>query len=113
VSEIILGDCLEVMRGMADNQFDLVLTDPPYGLWGKEPHGRVGGRKLKGVRHEWDKFTPDKEYFDEMRRVSKQQIIWGANYFNCFNGGGAIVWDKLQPLPSVSQYEIASISGYQ
>jgi len=46
-----------------------------------------------------------------MRRVSKEQVIWGANYFNCFSGEhGAIVWNKLQPLPTASQCEIASYS---
>lgn len=102
VNKIILGDCLEVMRGMADNSVDLVLTDPPYGKsWtrnNKTPgFGSQGNKAWRTDELTWDKFTPTQEYFDEMIRVSKNQIIFGGNYFtdklpvsNCW-----IVWDKI------------------
>ena len=112
MDEVILGDCLEVMRGFKDKQFDLVLTDPPYGI-NVENNYAIGGRndKAKDETIDWDSSVPPPEYFDEMRRVSKEQVIWGANYFNCFSGEhGAIVWNKLQPLPTASQCEIASYS---
>lgn len=107
--KIVEGDCLEVMRGFADNQFDLVLTDPPYGL---EDYRPVGNRGEADREVAWDKL-PSKEIMNEIRRISKNQIIWGANYLNCFERGGAIVWDKMQPLPDSSQAEIASVSGYR
>lgn len=89
-----LGDCLEVMKQMPDKSVDLVLTDPPYGIGiAKNPF------RQKFEKKEWDNFIPTKEYFDEIIRVSKHQIIWGGNYFSehlppsrCF-----YIWDKVQP----------------
>lgn len=102
IDQIIQGDCLNEMKKMSDNQFDLVLTDPPYGkTWttrnrGKNPFGSSNHLNETSLI-EWDKFTPTQEYFDEMQRVSKNQIIFGGNYFtdklpisNCW-----IVWDKV------------------
>ena len=102
MSKIILGDCLEVMRGFKDNQFDWIITDPPYGKMWTRNNGKTFGFGSSGElteddKTEWDKFTPSQEYFDEMFRVSKNQIIFGGNYFtdklpisNCW-----IVWDKV------------------
>ncbi len=73
MSKIILGDCLEVMRGFEDNQFDLVLTDPPYGLEPNNMRNAVGFMDVS-----WDKQAISKEYLDECIRVSKNQIIWGG-----------------------------------
>jgi len=112
INKIICGDCFEVMRDWPDNCVDLVLTDPPYGI-NIENNYTIGGRndKEKDLTIKWDDEIPSFEYFTEMYRVSKEQIIWGANYFNCFNGkNGAIVWNKIQPLPTASQCEIASYS---
>ena len=112
VNQIICGDCLEAMRAMPDKSVDLVLTDPPYGIGVQHKHcvaTRKDGRSNEKII--WDKHSPPEEYFYQMRRVGKEQIIWGANYFNCFSDkGGAIVWDKLQPLPDSSQCELASYS---
>jgi len=91
---LIHGDCLEVMKDMPDKSIDLVLTDPPYGIGiSKNPF------RQKFAKKEWDNFIPTKEYFDEIFRVSKNQIIWGGNYFTehlypsrCF-----YIWDKVQP----------------
>ena len=111
INKVICGDCLEVMKQMPDKSVDLVLTDPPYGI-GDRNSRPVGNRDEKYKNVSWD-ILPSRQYIDEIIRVSKRQIIWGANYLNCFTDGGAIVWDKLQPLPDSSQCEIASISGYK
>ena len=100
-------DCLEAMNEMSDNQFDLAIVDPPYGIgnWVQQT-GNKRGKKV-----DWNDSTPNKQYFKELERVSKEQIIWGANYYNCFNNkGGAIVWDKKNPNPKFSKCEIASYS---
>ncbi len=75
-------DCLEAMRQMTDNQFDLAIVDPPYGI-GFGSYNRTPSDKA-GKRHkqkDWDESIPTQEYFDELRRVSKNQIVWGGNYF--------------------------------
>jgi len=96
------GDCLEVMQEMDDNGIDLVLTDPPYGIktamTGKT--GKVGGGHVVPSTEygyqEWDKKIPNKIYFDEMKRIGKNQIIFGGNYFAEYldNSPCWIVWDK-------------------
>ena len=89
------ADCLDIMREMPDKSVDLVITDPPYGI------GEDGGRcRTRGSDHtngdclEWDDKTPSKEYFDEMFRVSKNQIIFGGNYFELPISRGWIYWQK-------------------
>lgn len=105
-------DCMELMARYPDKYFDLAISDPPYGI--DVANINFGARKVKNKscdNKDWDNEIPTPEYFAELKRVSKEQIIWGANYFNCFNGNrGAIVWDKIQPLPTSSQCEIASYS---
>jgi site-specific DNA-methyltransferase (adenine-specific)/modification methylase len=108
---LYLGDCLEIMSEL--EQVDAVITDPPYGI-GVQNNYTVGGRDdKKKESFSWDNTAPSNLCFDMIKDISKRQIIWGANYFNCFSDGGAIIWDKLQPLPDSSQCEIASISGYK
>lgn len=96
-SEVILGDCLEVMRHLPDNHYDLILTDPPYGKKASKGTNGFGTSKNRTYEEDWDKLPPSKEYFDEIIRVSKNQIIFGGNYFtdklppsNCW-----LVWDKI------------------
>jgi site-specific DNA-methyltransferase (adenine-specific) len=98
-STVILGDCVEVMKGYADGYFDLAVVDPPYGI------GEDGGKKRHRNRQvftefekkDWDSAIPTKEYFDELFRVSKNQIIWGGNYFveHLKPKMGWIFWNKL------------------
>ena len=109
--ELLNMDCMEYMRGLPDKAFDLVIVDPPYGI-GVGIFEPVGGRgEANKDDKKWDSSIPTDAYFVELRRVSEEQIIWGANYFNCFSSGhGAIVWDKMQPLPDSSQCELASYS---
>lgn len=94
-------DCLEAMRQMTDNQFDLAIVDPPYGIdvandsrFGKK--FKVAATKRKEyAKKDWDKGVPTKEYFEQLFRVSKNQIIWGINYYPYdFLTGGRLFWDK-------------------
>jgi len=102
--ELFNMDCMEAMKDMDDNQFDLAIVDPPYG---------IGNFVQSDKKHEckWNEEIPDKKYFIELSRVSKERIIWGANYYNSFCKGGGIVWNKDNPHPSMSKCEIASYSG--
>ena len=103
-------DCMNVMKDYEDNQFDLAIIDPPYGI----PKSWDGAGKLKNriiqkqtkQLKKWD-IAPKKEYFDELFRVSKNQIIWGGNYFDLPPTRGIICWDKVQPFPNFSAWEMA------
>jgi site-specific DNA-methyltransferase (adenine-specific) len=91
-STVILGDCVEVMKGFSDNQFDLAIVDPPYGI---DRNGmEMGNSVFNKDEKEWDKSVPNKEYFDELFRVSKNQIIWGGNYFELPVSRYFAIWDK-------------------
>jgi len=84
---------MELMGRYEDNHFDLAIVDPPYGI------GMDGGKIGKGknlAKKNWDNQTPNKEYFDELFRVSKNQIIWGGNYFMLPLTKSWIYWDKMQ-----------------
>lgn len=110
INRIINADCLDILRQLPDKCIDLVLTDPPYGLQAKSTQGagKLKNRALnKGdISTKWD-IAPTSEAFAEIFRVSKNQIIWGGNYFilppcRCF-----IVWDKCQPWDNFSKAEYA------
>jgi len=99
LNTVICGDCLEVMRGMEDNSVDLVLTDPPYGIKrDKQAMGKGGGvaKHINYGSYNWDNSIPSKDVFNEMFRISKNQIIFGGNYFIEYlkNSPCWIVWDK-------------------
>ena len=93
-------DCLEAMKSMQDNQFDLAIVDPPYGI--DMDGGNIGGNNLTKAKDytkkDWDKSAPSKEYFNELKRINKNVIIFGANHFieNIPNSNSScwIVWDK-------------------
>lgn len=97
--ELLHMDCMEYMKGCEDNAFDLAIVDPPYGIG--MGGGKVGNSKKDyKMFHGGDKASPDQSYFNELRRVSKQQIIWGANHFIehlAINSSCWIAWDKVQP----------------
>lgn len=86
-------DCLEAMRNFPDKFFDLACVDPPYGI-GMD--GGCIGYKGDDVfeKKDWDRSTPPEEYFRELFRVSKNQIIFGGNYFNLPPNRCFLVWDK-------------------
>lgn len=111
-------DCLEAMRDMSDNQFDLAIVDPPYGI-GKftcESHTTKDGKRVKNKKkykdnYKWNEQIPSLNYFKELQRVSKRRIIWGSNYYPIVDGtGGSLVWYKGEMTKTISACEIASLS---
>jgi len=97
-NQFILGDCMEVMLSYPDNYFDLAIVDPPYGISINMNMGRRKGAEKVFVDKKWDESPPDEEYFSELFRVSKNQIIWGGNYFPLPLTKSWIFWDKDVPL---------------
>jgi site-specific DNA-methyltransferase (adenine-specific) len=94
-SEVYLEDCVTALKRYADNHFDLAIVDPPYGIGDKFKGGKTGKMNFNEiVNKDWDK-VPSDEYFSELQRVSKNQIIWGGNYFNLPPTRCFIVWDKI------------------
>lgn len=100
ISEVYNCDCLEYMRSLPDKYFDLCIADPPYGIGecGAKNHSRSKIAKAKEyIAKDWDYKALPKEYFDEILRVSKNAIIWGANHFISklpYDSSCWIVWDK-------------------
>ncbi len=90
-------DCLEAMRQMTDNQFDLAIVDPPYGLGKAVVNSGGRFKRYENKNGNWDTDIPSQEYFDELFRISKNQIIWGGNYFPLPPSKCFVVWDKKQP----------------
>lgn len=123
---ILNGDCMDLMASTPDKYYDLAICDPPYGgagnaEWDKNKRGRFGGRfdkyeikatrtgggwakkyqKENSIKH-WD-VAPDEEYFNELFRISKNQIIWGGNYFGLPATRCFLIWRKLNiPLSGFS-----------
>lgn len=96
-------DCMEYMRSLPDKAFDLAVVDPPYGISINHNMGRRKGDKPSEYKKVvWDSKPPEKEYFDELFRVSKNQIVWGANYFQMPPTKCFIVWRKPQISEDVS-----------
>jgi len=93
LSDFILGDCMQGMKQMPDNAFELAIVDPTYGI-GMDG-GNVGYPGFNNFEKKgWDKSIPDKSYFDELFRVSVNQIIWGGNYLGLPSTRCYLVWDK-------------------
>jgi len=110
----ITNECnMELMARYKDNHFDLAIVDPPYGIGISGQKEQKNGKKSDRKYHkekDWDNEIPKKEYFEELKRVSKNQIIWGANYFvEHLNKGtkGWVVWDKAQYGLTMSDCELA------
>jgi site-specific DNA-methyltransferase (adenine-specific) len=118
-----LADCMDLMAKYPDGHFDLAVVDPPYGI-GMDGRGmptKTGGAKQKNgktldvARNDysgkiWDSEPPPQEYFDELRRVSKNQIVWGANHFIeriPINSPCWIIWDKVNQGTNQSDGELA------
>lgn len=90
-------DCMEAMKEMEDNQFDLAIVDPPYGIGANKMTLGNGKRKVYRGKEDWDAKPPSKEYFNELFRVSKNQVIWGSNHFIeqfSRNSSCWLFWDK-------------------
>ena len=101
--DVRLGDCMDIMATFPDGYFDLAIVDPPYGI------GQHGGHSntQHTVRAAWDNETPPQEYWNELFRVSRNQIVWGGNYFEMPPRRGWIVWDKRPMPPSFASCELA------
>jgi len=102
---------MELMARYPDNYFDLAIVDPPYGLGKKlNPRGGMISNSFKGMgENTWDSETPKKEYWEQLFRISKNQIVWGGNYFidyltptQCF-----IIWDKMNGTNPMADCELA------
>ena len=108
VINLHLGDCMEAMKQMPDNYWDLSIVDPPYGLGNKLVDGGAGRNgKFDKNRNavKWD-ILPSDEYFEQLFRVSKNQIIWGSNYFFLPPTRCNLIWDKMQEF-SGADFELA------
>ena len=105
--QITNEDNMELMARYEDNHFDLAIVDPPYGI-GANKEKEHNGWKSYGVK-EWDNEIPKKEYFDELKRVSKNQIVWGGNYMTEFLPPKMcwLLWDKGQRDFSLADGELA------
>ena len=109
-------DNMELMARYKDNHFDLAIVDPPYGI-GFGTFNRTNkasdGTRVKADKYKnsnWDDGIPNEEYFKELFRVSKNQIIWGGNYFPfiwSYGGKGFIYWHKGNPVPNFADGELA------
>jgi len=116
--KIYNADCMEIMKGYEDNYFDLAVVDPPYGINADKKNSTVKKQCKKSATRSndygdknWDSNVPCEDYFKEVFRVSKHQIIWGINYYPYdFLNGGRIYWDKQVTMPTYSDGELAYCS---
>ena len=113
MNTLLLTDCMEYMKTCKDNQFDLAIVDPPYGIGISQGNGFYH-RKGKGQanphkKSDWDNTIPKEEYFTELSRISGNQIVWGGNYFTdyLFPTRGWIFWDKLKYVDNYADGELA------
>jgi len=131
ISEVHNCDCMEYMKDIPDKYFELAIVDPPYGIgqpkqanlkgYNGRPSlearisknrlnsgaGKLKDRKLNPSNVEWDNHIPTDDYFKELFRISKNQIIWGGNYFPLPPSRCFLCWDKVQPWKNFSQIELA------
>lgn len=114
--KMILGDCEEYMKTLPDKSFDLAIVDPPYfegpqnSKYFKGNNQKAQQKKYKNLSKSWK--VPDINYFNLLDKVSKNQIIWGINYFNVCKVGGRIVWIKGDGKSPFSMADIAYQSFY-
>ena len=119
ISDVANMDCMEYMKQFPDKFFDLAVVDPPYGIGedGAKNHSR--GKLAKAQQYtpkNWDKSAPDISYFTELQRVSKNQIIWGANHFISripYDSSCWIVWDKVNGKNDFADCELAWTSFHK
>jgi len=122
-STLYLCDCMDLMATLPDKSIDLAVVDPPYGIgFDKEYIVMSAGIRKDGTKRickawkhrnpkgyakkDWDRNTPTKDYFNELFRVSKKQIICGGNYYDLPKTGGWIIWDKCVVMPTLSKCEL-------
>ena len=103
-------DCIEFMKGLPDNYFQLSCVDPPYGIGAGKKSFQSGTRKsYTHTDKDWDASTPPDEYWNELFRISKNQIVWGANYYanKLPISRGWVYWHKMVLTDNYSQGELA------
>ena len=107
-SEVYLMDCIQLMKHYPDKYFDLAVVDPPYGIGAENHAGNADNGWKQWTKKSWDNEIPQMIYFTELFRVSKEQIIWGGNYFASLlpNSQGWIFWDKGQRNFSLADGEL-------
>jgi len=93
LNQIILADCMDIMRDIPDKYFELAIVDPPYGINAENGTGDYNKALQKGKNKKWDK-VPDKNYFQELFRISKNQVICGGNYFELSPCRCFVIWYK-------------------
>ena len=100
-------DNMKLMARYEDNHFDLAIVDPPYGINASKGVGLHSRKKFEKSNKDWDNKTPNQEYWDELFRVSKNQIVCGANYFleYLYSSKSFICWIKNNPAPNFAQAE--------
>jgi len=113
--ELLNIDCMEYMTTQPDKAFDLAIVDPPYGIGASEKNSvdkkqseKSATKSRKYGKQRWDDNAPNDDYFIEIKRISKRQIVWGANYYGLI--GGMLFWDKIVTMPTYSRGEIAWLS---
>lgn len=100
-------DCMPAMAEMEDNQFDLAIVDPPYGIVSQKKRG-IGSRIDKtGKMNNWNHKKPDEAYINELFRISRNQIIWGANNFQLPPTEYFVIWYKMQTVDNFATCEYA------
>lgn len=112
------ADNMVIMKTFKDKEFDLAIVDPPYGIGAdlKNSKRELKSKKSATISNDyggqiWDSAIPTEEYFVELKRISKKQIIWGANYFGLV--GGMLYWHKNVTMPTYSTGELAYLSWLQ
>lgn len=119
--ELLNCDCMEYMATQPDNAFDWGIVDPNWGIGASRPSKKSAAVKQKnGARinvelpvygqKDWDDKAADSEYFDELFRVTQQQIIWGVNFYDYKFGSGRLIWDKMNDFSDQFDCEIAFVS---
>ena len=121
-SEVYLEDCVKALKRFNDKHFDLAIVDPPYGIGADKAQNNAAMQRIKAegkskagrgwklyADTDWDNETPNAEYWQELFRVSKNQIVWGGNYFTDYlpPSMGWIMWDKGQRDFSLADGELA------
>jgi len=110
LSEVYLEDCVKALKRYADNYFDLAIVDPPYGLERFKANDGGNSKKITTFGDKdknWNNIKPTAEYWEQLFRVSKNQIVWGGNNFELPTSEYFIVWDKGQMMPSFARCEMA------
>jgi len=114
------ADNMAIMKTFKDKEFDLAIVDPPYGIdadnknngKNSDRHEKTSKAKINTYKKtNWDNSIPNEDYFAELKRISKKQIIWGANYFGLI--GGMLYWHKNVTMPTYSTGELAYLSWLQ